>query len=251
MNAHLWTPNSGRMLWMTQPAWPSTTWQILSSDYDTQASFYGTKKACEPVHVQLNLATYSIDVINTTATALPGLTVSAKVYSLANALLFQAKEQKDAPADSATGSLKLNLAPLLAQGMVIVKLELLDASGKTVSQNLYWLGAESSSYRELTRLAVAQLKMSVSESAVDGKGKVTVELTNPGTVVSLSNKLTLVSSKDKMRILPAYYSDNYVSLLPGETRRIEIEYPASAGKDGAEVMLRGWNVAPQAVSARR
>ena len=251
MNAHLWTPNSGRMLWMTQPAWPSTTWQILSSDYDTQASFYGTKKACEPVHVQLNLATYSVDVINTTATALPGLTVSAKVYSLANALLFQAKEQKDAPADSATGSLKLDLAPLLAQGMVIVKLELLDASGKTVSQNLYWLGAESSSYRELTRLAAAQLKMSVSESAVDGKGKVTVELTNPGTVVSLSNKLTLVSSKDKVRILPAYYSDNYISLLPGETRRIEIEYPASAGKDGAEVMLRGWNVAPQTVSARR
>ena len=36
MNAHLWSPNSGRLLWMTQPAWPSTTWQILSSDYDTQ-----------------------------------------------------------------------------------------------------------------------------------------------------------------------------------------------------------------------
>jgi hypothetical protein len=55
-NAHLWAPNSGRMLWMTQPAWPSTSWQILSSDYDTQASFYGVKKACEPVHVQLDLS---------------------------------------------------------------------------------------------------------------------------------------------------------------------------------------------------
>ena len=54
-NAHLWNPNSGRMLWMTQPAWPSTMWQILSSDYDTQASFYGVKKGSEPIHVQLNL----------------------------------------------------------------------------------------------------------------------------------------------------------------------------------------------------
>jgi hypothetical protein len=44
MNANLWTPNSGRLLWMTQPAWPSTMWQILSSDYDTQASFYGVKE---------------------------------------------------------------------------------------------------------------------------------------------------------------------------------------------------------------
>ena len=57
MNAHLWAPNSGRMLWMTQPASPSTMWEILSSDYDTQASFYGTMKACEPQHVQLDLAT--------------------------------------------------------------------------------------------------------------------------------------------------------------------------------------------------
>ena len=60
MNAHLWAPNSGRMLWMTQPAWPSNMWQILSSDYDTQASFYGVKKACEPVHVQLDLSNYNV-----------------------------------------------------------------------------------------------------------------------------------------------------------------------------------------------
>ncbi len=250
MNAHLWAPNSGRMLWMTQPAWPSTMWQILSSDYDTQASFYGTKKACEPVHVQLNLGTYAVDVINTTATALPGLTVSAKVYSLRNALLFQSKEQKDAAANSATGSLKLDLAPFLAQGMVIVKLELLDASGKTVSQNLYWLGAEPSSYRELTRLATTQLKVSASGSATGDNVKIKVELTNPGSVVSLENKLTLVSSKDKVRILPAYYSDNYISLLPGETRSIEVEYPASATKEGAEISLRGWNAVPQTIAVK-
>ena len=47
MNAHLWAPNTGRMLWMTQPAWPSSTWQIFSSDYDTQSSFYAVKKASE------------------------------------------------------------------------------------------------------------------------------------------------------------------------------------------------------------
>jgi Exo-beta-D-glucosaminidase Ig-fold domain/Glycosyl hydrolases family 2/Concanavalin A-like lectin/glucanases superfamily/Glycosyl hydrolases family 2, sugar binding domain/Glycosyl hydrolases family 2, TIM barrel domain len=250
MNAHLWTPNSGRMLWMTQPAWPSTMWQILSSDYDTQASFYGTKKACEPIHVQLNLATHAVDVINTTATALSGLTVNAKVYSLANVLLFQGKEQKDAAADSVTGSLKLDLSPFLAQGMVIVKLELVDATGKTISQNLYWLGAEPSSYRELTRLAAMPLKMTASANAAGGDVKIKVELTNSGTVVSLENKLTLISSRDKSRILPAYYSDNYISLLPGETRSIEVEYPASATKDGAEIALRGWNVVPQTISVK-
>ena len=62
--AHLWQPNSGRMIWMTQPAWPSMEWNFLGSDYDTQSSFYGTQKACEPVHAQLNLVDDSIDLIN-------------------------------------------------------------------------------------------------------------------------------------------------------------------------------------------
>ena len=45
MDAHLWAPNSGRLLWMTQPAWPSNMWEVLSSDYDTQSSYYGEQKA--------------------------------------------------------------------------------------------------------------------------------------------------------------------------------------------------------------
>ena len=72
MNAHLWAPNSGRVLWMTQPAWPSNMWQILSSDYDTQASYYAVKKASEPIHIQLDPSNYSVDVVNNTTAPLPG-----------------------------------------------------------------------------------------------------------------------------------------------------------------------------------
>ena len=250
MNANLWAPNSGRMLWMTQPAWPSTMWQILSSDYDTQASFYGTMKACEPVHVQLNLATYQVDVINTTTMARTGLTVGAKVYSLANALLFQATERKDVGADSSIGSLRLDLAPYLAPGMVIVELELQDAAGKVVSQNLYWLGAKSSSYRELTHLAPTSLKMEASATKSGGMVSVKVQLTNAGTIVSLANKLTLIAAKDGTRILPAYFSDNYISLLPAETRSVEVQYPADAVKGAAEISLRGWNATAQRVPVK-
>jgi Exo-beta-D-glucosaminidase Ig-fold domain/Concanavalin A-like lectin/glucanases superfamily/Glycosyl hydrolases family 2/Glycosyl hydrolases family 2, TIM barrel domain len=247
MNANLWAPNSGRMLWMTQPAWPSTMWQILSSDYDTQASFYGTQKACEPLHVQLNLATYQVDVINTTIAAQAGLTVIAKVYSLSNELLFQARDQKDVSADASAASLKLALAPYLAKGMIIVELEMLNKAGKSVSQNLYWLGAEPSSYRELTSLAATQLKASATINTTHDMVKLKVKLTNSGAVVSLANKLTLMGGKDEARILPAYYSDNYISLLPGESRNVEIEYPASAAKGAVEIAIRGWNVIPQKV----
>jgi hypothetical protein len=244
MNANLWAPNSGRLLWMTQPAWPSTMWQILSSDYDTQASYYGVKKACEPLHIQLNLASYQVDVINTTTTPHSGLTVTAKVYSLANALLTQATDRKDVAADSAVSSMRLDLAPYLAQGMVLVKLELRDAQNQLLSQNLYWLGANASSYRELNKLPPTTLRTSAKAATSGETVKVTVQLTNPTAFASLENKLTLLNSDTLARILPAYYSDNYISLLPGESRTIEVEYPASAARGPVLFTIRGWNAAP-------
>jgi Exo-beta-D-glucosaminidase Ig-fold domain/Concanavalin A-like lectin/glucanases superfamily/Glycosyl hydrolases family 2/Glycosyl hydrolases family 2, sugar binding domain/Glycosyl hydrolases family 2, TIM barrel domain len=248
MNAHLWTPNSGRMLWMTQPAWPSNTWQILSSDYDTQASFYGVKKACEPVHVQLDLSNYDVAIVNTTNTALAGLLVSADVYSLDNKLLLHHEEKKDASADAETDGFKLELAKLLADSMVLVKLGLRNSAGEVVSENFYWLGADSASYRQLNRLAAASVSATASSSSADGKVHVRVKVQNTGSVVSLVDKLTLLNASDGSRILPAYFTDNYVSLLPGESREIEIESPETAVRGAVQVAMRGWNLESQIIS---
>jgi hypothetical protein len=70
-----------------------------------------------------------------------------------------------------------------------------------------------------------------------------VQLKNTGNVPALADKLTLVNAANGERILPAYLSDNYVSLLAGETREIDVEYPTSAGK-GTQFNVRGWNLAP-------
>ncbi|MGB6429135.1 MAG: glycoside hydrolase family 2 TIM barrel-domain containing protein, partial [Candidatus Acidiferrales bacterium] len=249
MNAHLWAPNSGRLLWMTQPAWPSTMWQILSSDYDTQASYYGVKKACEPVHVQLDLSNYNVDAVNTTTGSLAGVTVSANVFSLDNKLLLHHEEKADLAADSVTHGFALDVAPLLANGVVLIKLELRSASGELLSDNLYWIGAESSSYRELNRLPAAALSATATSASSAGGDAVHVhvELRNGGNTVALANKLTLLNAADGSRILPAYFSDNYVSLLPGETRDIEIEFPPTAAHGAAQIAIRGWNLAPQTI----
>jgi hypothetical protein len=225
-------------------------WQILSSDYDTQASYYGVKKACEPLHVQLNLASYRVDIVNTTTVPRTGLTVSAKVYSLANALLAESTDRKDLAADSTTLSVRLDLAPFLAQGMVLVSLELRDPQGAILSRNLYWLGAKSSTYRELNRLAPTQLKIAATSTTSGDMVKLTVQLANPSSVATLENKLTLLDARDKSRILPAYYSDNYISLLPGETRTVEVDYPASAARGPAQIALRGWNAIPQLIDVK-
>ncbi|HUJ32142.1 MAG TPA: LamG-like jellyroll fold domain-containing protein [Candidatus Acidoferrum sp.] len=246
MDAHLWAPNSGRLLWMTQPAWPSNMWEIFSHDYDTQASFYGVKEACEPIHVQLNLPDYEVAVVNTTTAPLTGISVTANVFSLDDKSLLHHEEAKDAAADSVTEGFKLDLAPLLKDGMVLVKLELRNQGGQLLSQNLYWLAAESSSYRALNRLPATTLGFNAVWSRSGDAVQVHVRVTNSGKYASLADKLTLVNGSDGSRVLPAYYSDNYISLLPGETREIDIEYPtaAASGIPSVKLSVRGWNLAP-------
>jgi len=206
------------------------------------------KKACEPIHIQLNLATNQVQLVNTTTESRTALTVNAKVYSLSNELLSQSTEQKDLPADATANSLRLDLGQELAHGMAIVALELKDAQGQVVSQNLYWLGSKPESYRELTHLPATPIKLAATSSSADGMVKVEVQITNSGAAVSLENKLTLLSAANGSRILPAYFSDNYVSLLPGESRTVSVEYPAGAAKGSAEIALRGWNSVPQTVA---
>jgi hypothetical protein len=248
MNAHLWSPNSGRLLWMTQPAWPSNTWQILNADYDTQSSFYAVKKACEPLHVQLDLSNYDVAVVNTTNDPQTGLLVSASVYSLDNKLLVHKEEKRDAAADAVSDGFQLELATLLrTERIVFVSLELRNSSGEIVSRNFYWLGVDNSSYRRLNHLPAASLSATAKSTRAGDNIRVRVDLRNTGSTVSLADKLTLLNAGDSSRILPAYYTDNYVSLLPGERREIEIEYPAKSANGSAQLALRGWNLEKQVV----
>jgi hypothetical protein len=246
MNAHLWSPNSGRMLWMTQPAWPSTMWEIFTSDYDTQASYYGTKKACEPLHVQLDLSNDTVQVSNTTTESHPGLKVIARVYSLDNRLLLSKDAVINAGADAVTAGFPLDLAQLMGDGVVLVRLELQSASGQRVSDNFYWRAARDGGYRALTRLPEA----TVTATAALGRGEeIRVHLRNAGPVAALAGKLTLLHA-DGTQVLPAYYSDNYVSLLPGEDRLITISLPEKERSRGIRLELRGWNVKPTSTDLR-
>ncbi|WP_294325715.1 LamG-like jellyroll fold domain-containing protein [uncultured Sphingomonas sp.] len=240
---HLWTKNSGRLLWMTHPAWPSNAWQIYSWDYDTHAAYYGAKKAAEPLHVQLNLPGNELVVLNTTQTDAKGLTARVRVVGLDNAELFTRTDRVDALANRATTLAAVPLDGLYAaHPMVLVRLTLTDAAGRQVSDNFYWRGRDAASYQALNGLAPAKLTTRMAAPVVDGADRmVAVTLSNDGTVPALNVKLTL-TGPSSARILPAFYSDNYISLLPGEHRDVTIRYPATETA-AAMVTLRGWNLA--------
>ena len=247
-NAGLWTTNSARMLWMTQPAWPSSAWQIFSSDYDTHAAFYGTKKASEPVHVQMNLPDHKVVLVNN-GPALAGAVVHAKVTSLDNRVLAEQRATLSAGAGLVADAFTLDLAPLLAKGMVLVSLDVTDAAGKIVSENLYWQGADDAAYRSMTTMAKARVAATALSRRDGDEIVTTLNLSNTGSVAALATKLTVMNGAGA-QVLPAYFTDNYVSLLPGTHRRVEIRYPASAAKGRTTIALRGWNVTPTTVKVQ-
>jgi hypothetical protein len=191
--------------------------------------------------VQLDLSNYDVSIVNTTTHPRSGLTVSAKVYSLDNKLLLQHEEKRDIDSDAATDGFKLDLAPLFSNGVLLVKLELRDSGGQLASDNLYWLAADNAAYQQLNHLPPASLTASVKYDHEGEWNRLHVHLENKGSAAALETKLTLTNSSGE-RILPAYYSDNYFSLLPGETREIEIEYPAATVPGTPQLAVRGWNV---------
>jgi hypothetical protein len=132
--------------------------------------------------------------------------------------------------------------------MVLVSLRLTDAAGSLVSENFYWRGRTPTDYRALDALPKVTLEASQTGQSVDGKDRVArVLLRNPSPAPALNAKLTLVNGRGE-RILPAFYSDNYVSLLPGESRTIEVRYPATE-MEQPRFTLDGWNVAVASVGA--
>jgi hypothetical protein len=249
MNAGLWTQNSGRMLWMTQPAWPSNVWQIYGSDYDTQASYYGAKAAAEPVHVQLDRPDGRITVVDTTLQPLPDARVRARVFALDGAPLHEQSARISVPADGVAHAGGLDLKPLMAKGPVLVKLDLTDAAGALLSQNLYWRAASDADMRRMTDMPRATPTLAVRALApTQGERVVEATVSNPGRTPALALKLTLLDGAGA-RVLPAFYGDNYLSLLPGESRVVRIRYPA-AGPQAAAVGLRGWNAESGRVAIR-
>ncbi|MCX7006063.1 MAG: glycoside hydrolase family 2 [Kiritimatiellaeota bacterium] len=234
MNARLWQPISGRLLWMTQPAWPSTMWQILSSDYDTAGAYYGVKKACEPVHIQMNLPDGTVAAVNNTLALIEGAKIEATVLGLDGKVLWRKDAFLDMPANEVTAAFKIEWP---TTGACFLRLTLCANLGAIGSDNFYWHAAQPEALLKLNDLPPVELK---ARAKVVGK-QVEVTLTNPTTSVALMTHVVLRDAAGQ-RVLPAYANENYISLLPGEARLLTIESPNLPA--AAQLTADGWNIAP-------
>jgi beta-mannosidase len=240
--AKLLAGSTAVLTWMSNPAQPSTTWQIYSHDLEPFASFFATRKACEPVHVQMNQKDFHLMVINHTPKALKGLRVRVQVCNLDGTQKYDHTTRVSAPACAATDVGAIDF-PSDLSAVHFVKVELHDRRGRLVSDNFYWRETTTNDLTALNTMPVATLDSKIVRHDADGKCLLDVTLSNTDKVPAVMAHIQLRRADSNQRVLPVFYSDNYVSLLPGESRTITVE--AAAGDLGGQlplVTLDGWNV---------
>jgi Exo-beta-D-glucosaminidase Ig-fold domain/Glycosyl hydrolases family 2/Glycosyl hydrolases family 2, sugar binding domain/Glycosyl hydrolases family 2, TIM barrel domain len=243
-NAKLFAPTTGIMTWMSNPAQPSFTWQIYHHDLEPNSALFAVKNAAEMVHVQMNESTGAVEVINNLPTPVVGAKVHAAIYALDGTVAWQKDFDVTAAGSVATKVGEMAWPEKLA-AVHFVKLELRDSAGKVVSENFYWraLPEHQDDLTALGDMPVVKLDAKVARRDVGGRSFFDVTLTNPGTQIALMTHVQLRRKKSGERVLPVYASDNYVSLIGGETKTITLHAAAGdlKGEDGL-VVVDGWNV---------
>jgi Exo-beta-D-glucosaminidase Ig-fold domain/Glycosyl hydrolases family 2/Glycosyl hydrolases family 2, sugar binding domain/Glycosyl hydrolases family 2, TIM barrel domain len=243
-NARLFHSTTGILTWMSNPAQPSFVWQLYHHDLEPNSALFAVKKAAEPVHIQLNESNGEVEVINNLDAALTGARAHLSIYNLDGSVAYQHDFDVSAPPSLAT-SLGSVAWPDGLSPVHFVKLGLTDAAGKMVSDNFYWraLPEHQDDLTALNRLSAVMLDAKVARREAQGRTFLDVTLHNPGTQVALMTHLQLRRRRSGERILPVYYSDNYVSLVPNESRTITIEVATADLKgEAAQVGIDGWNV---------
>jgi exo-1,4-beta-D-glucosaminidase len=260
--------STGVIQWMLDNAWPSLIWHLYDYYMVPAGGYYGTKKACEPVHVQYSYDNNSVAVINGTYEPLKSVKVTAKMYNLDASDKGTKEATLDLEPDSSTTAFELPKVEGLSK-TYFLRLQLQDRVGKLISDNFYWLSTKAdvldwknkqdtvytpqAEFGDLTGLAtLPEVKLDVTSFSKTDATKNTTRVTVKNLDNSIAFMVYLRATRNKggTDITPILWEDNYFSLLPGEQREVTATYSSAAlGGDSAVLEIEGFNVAKQTLEA--
>jgi beta-mannosidase len=247
--SRLFDPTTAVITWMSNPAQPALVWQIYDYSLEPFGSFFGVQKASEQIHIMMTQDDYRIMLVNHTPAGLKNMKYRVRILNLDGSVKFD--ETAAVPAAPASRAIELRAlpAPEGLSAVHLVKLELMDAAGKVLSENLYWKETTRDDLTALDTLPDVELTGKIARRVVGSNVFLDVTLTNPTRNVAVMAHLQLRNQRTNQRVLPVNYSDNYVSLLPGERRTVTIEAAlASLGGASPLVVVDGWNVTAKTMS---
>ena len=237
--------SSGIIYWMYNSAWPKMYWQLYDYYFMPNGAFYGAKTACEPLHIQYCYDDNSIKIVNCFYHDFNGLIVKVKIFDFNMKQVSSNKMDANVAADTSQKIFTIE-TPKGISKVYFLKLELDDAKGKQISSNFYWLsskGDEKADFTDLGKLPHAKINVKASSIVQEGNsGKLTIKIINKskGLAFAVNPKILKLKSKDP--VLPVFWEDNYISLLPGEKRVVKVEFNMK-NLDGERPLLKvdGWN----------
>ena len=231
----------GLLIWMSHPAWPSLLWQTYDYFFDTDAGYYGAKKASEPLHIQWNAATDAVEVVNYSAGDQTGLSAEAQVLDIDGSVKWHKTAVVDSREDSTVAPIQMEFPAGLARTHFI-RLTL-SLKGHVLSTNFYLHGINGEDYQGIRTLPHAKV---TAKSHVTRKGSqwhIATELRNDSAAPALMVRVKAVREKSGDLVLPALYDDNYIALMPGERKTILVDLEnADTRGERPRVVVEGFNL---------
>jgi hypothetical protein len=229
-SAHAWDWYTGVIIWKTQNPWTALRGQMYDYYLDPNACLYGLRQAGEMVHAAYNPVEGKVMLFNHQTSEI-NARVGVTTYDMSGRPTFGLNRMVDLRADTVTEGLEIKkeIDSLRAGTGVFVKVEI-----RGYNRNLYWLPDSSGQYSGLRKLAEARPRVSITRIA---KGKARVTLTAAGAPAFF---IRLSVTEEGKRVLPTFYTDNYLTLMPGETESVEIEWPVQPRR--LQLTLEGFNV---------
>ena len=125
----------GLLIWMSHSAWPSLAWQTYDYWFRPTAACAAVRKACEPVHIQLNPASCKVEVVNSGRGDLQNLTAGVSAVSPEGESVYSKTAAVSPAEDTTTAVLDISDVP---DGLCIMTLTLTSADGEILSENRYF-----------------------------------------------------------------------------------------------------------------
>ncbi len=271
-SSHMWEWYTGFIIWKTQNPWTALRGQMYDYYLDVNACLYGLHAGSEPLHVMYDPVEGMVMMVNNGFSTRRDLMLQVRSFDMTgkSKLLTQqffeigpTVAKKYLPIRRAVDNLRNN------EG-VFLSLRLLDVNKRIVSENLYWLPDSTGNYSGLQEMprswmtvdaksvkskgvtagttatrGATKSEVTSESAATTGMQRIEVTLHNPeNDPIAFFNRISLIDPVTKKRLLPVFYSDNYFSVLPGETKTILVDYtpePATPGAPAPLVSVRGWN----------
>ena len=250
----------GITTWKYNVAWPAAlTWQYVDWYQRATAAYYGAKKACTPVHVLYGYDDQGLYVTNSYYHPLDDLTLTYAMYNLDGVKVSEERVAVSVGADGSVRAASVEVPENISDPWFL-KLELVDNDGAVLSENVYWLSHTpdvpgTTRYRRgifavrpksvadftaLASLPEVALDATMEGSVGQDNKNYTITIKNPSAHLAFMVETSLVDSDTGFAIAPAYWSDNFVTLFPGDSRNLTVEVPAQ-GKT-PQLRVQGFNV---------